>query len=172
MQTCTKCVYVYANTHTRMHASSTKVPEYALVQCSIVIINNWPSNSSLQVSPPGTLLLQHRWNQTTGRLRLGRRHFQKPPHCTSTWCLSIASLHGTAGMWHKQFLLCRGYQASSTERLGCWQQSVCRYNTWLCHWGCQHELSPVSHIHHVDLSARVSISSSTVASFCAALLLF
>lgn len=74
------CLYMHTNTNTHnppsplhAHESSTEVPGCALVQCSVVIINNWPSNSSLQVCPPGTLLLQQRRNQTTGWL--GLRHF-------------------------------------------------------------------------------------------------
>ena len=44
--TCTKYLPICTNTHTHTHASSAEVPERSLVQCSVVIINNWPSKIS------------------------------------------------------------------------------------------------------------------------------
>jgi len=76
-----------------------------------------------------------------------------PLHRSTSSAASLCRRHCGAS----DFLHCTGYMWS------CRWESSRRHKARRCHWGCQHELSPVSHIHHAELSAGVGVSSRVLA---------
>lgn len=76
-------------------------------------------------------------------------------------CKPAPQYHRQCGTSH--FCTAEDIELHPQRAPGCRYSPVGRYKALLCHWRCHHELSPVSHIHHVKLSARVRLSSPSAA---------
>lgn len=84
------------------------------------------------------------------------------------FCFFSFLLFKPAPQYHRQcgtshFCTAEDIELHLQRAPGCRYSPVGRYKALLCHWRCHHELSPVSHIHHVKLSARVRLSSPSAA---------